>query len=226
MNDFIEVSYEVYSTPWFIRQKLAQLEEHIMLSFDTETRSVYSKEERKEAKLLLKNPKISLKNKKLSLQVVNSSGLSFPSLVTVTHFIFGISDCESVVLIAENMAVEMIIWHWLAKYEGLIIVHNSLFDLKLMYHRVKKFPKNYEDTQLLAKTFVNHVDIWKAKVGLKELVGDHYLPAWSLFDTYEPKNLRDPKFLMYAATDGCATILLYEQLEEHINKNERNSRGY
>jgi ribonuclease D len=124
------------------------------------------------------------------------------------------------------MAVEMIIWNWLAKYEGLIIVHNSLFDLKLMYHRVKKFPKNYEDTQLLAKTFVNHVDIWKAKVGLKELVGDHYLPAWSLFDTYEPKNLRDPKFLMYAATDGCATILLYEQLEEHINKNERNSRGY
>jgi DNA polymerase I-like protein with 3'-5' exonuclease and polymerase domains len=218
MNEFIEVSYETYSTPWFIRQKLTQLEEHIMLSFDTETRSVYSKEERKEAKILLKNSNTSLVNKKLSLQVVNSSGLSFPSLVTVTHFIFGISDCESVVLIAENMAVEMIIWHWLAKYEGLIIVHNSLFDFKLMYHRIRQFPKQYKDTALLSKTFINHADNWKAKIGLKEQMGAYYDPRWQLMNNYEPENLKDYNFLRYCAIDGAATFKLYEEVEQHIEE--------
>jgi len=218
MNEFIEVSYEAYSTPWFIRQKLKELEEHIMLSFDTETRSVYTKEERKEAKTLLKNPNISLKNKKLSLQVMNSSGLSYPSLINVTHFVFGLSESESVILIAETMAVEMIIWNWLATYEGLIIVHNSLFDLKIMYHRVKVLPKNYKDTALITKTFVNHADNWKAKVGLKEQMGAYYDPRWQMMDDYEPADLKSPKFLMYAAIDGAATFRLYEEVEQHIEE--------
>jgi len=218
VNDFIKVTYTVHSTAYFIHKKLKKLKKLPLLSFDTETRSVYTKKERKEAEQLLQDSNISLETKKLSSQVMNSSGLSFPSLVNVTHFIFGISESKSVILIAENIATEMIIWNWLTKYKGLIIVHNSLFDLKLMYHRTKKFPKQYKDTALLVKSFINNADIWKAKTGLKELMGTYYDPVWQLMDEYEPETLKDPKFLKYCSIDGASTFKLYKEIKQYIRE--------
>ena len=213
----INVKYKVFSTDWSIFKNLKKLSKYDLLSFDTETQSVYSKQERKTAIKLLKNKDIPVDEKSLILQISECSGLSFPSLVKVTHFIFGIKDNYSIIFISTDLSTELLIWNWLAKYNGKLLIHNTLFDLKLMYHRIKQFPKNYEDTQLLAKSLINHVNVWKSKTGLKELMGSYYSPEWSLIDDYEPKNLKDPKFLLYAATDGSATIKLWHEMQETIS---------
>jgi len=213
----IEVEYEVASTDWKRRRLLKKLENIPLLSFDTETKGMYSKEERKQAKQLLDkgvtNPKV---RAEYSL-IVNNSGLSFPSLVNTTHFIFGVSKSFSYILIASSYEEEMVIWNWVKNYNGHLRIWNALFDLKIMYNRVNAFPKSYTDGMLLAKCLINNADNYKALVGLKELMGSHYKPSWSLYDAYEPENLRDLDFLEYCAIDGAAVMLFFEQAQVHLD---------
>lgn len=216
----IKVKFKVSANKWSITKALKNLEKYDLLSFDTETKGLYSKAERKEATEYLKRENITVDNKRIALQVSANSGLSFPSLVSVTHFIFGITDDESVVIVCDNDKLEMFIWNWIANYKGKLIIHNALFDLKLMYHRVDSFPMNYEDTALLAKCLTNNVQTWKAKVGLKDLMGSYYEPMWTLFNEYEPESLKDPKFLQYAAIDGAATIKLWYDIQGYMENSD------
>ena len=208
----IEVSYGVYSTPWTIRQALKKLSSAPILAFDTETRGLYTPAERKQAEKFLDTSDIPVDILKVASLIASSSGLSFPSLVHVTHFIFGISETESLICIAQHPHEEVAIWNWIAEFPGLLAVHNSLFDLKLMYHRVKALPRNFEDTALMAKVLTNDADVWKSKVGLKDLMGHIYDPKWALYSNYEPEDLKDPAFLDYAAIDGAATYRLYHEI--------------
>jgi len=212
----IKVTHKVYANKWHIRKALARLATYYTLSFDTETAGVYSKTERKEAREYLKKENIPVDKKAIALQIEANSGLSFPSLVNVTHFVFGISDHESVILICNDPVLEMMIWKWVANYKGLLLIHNTLFDLKIMYNRVGTLPINYEDTQLLAKCLTNNADVWKSKVGLKDLMGSYYDPMWVLVDEYEPDNLKDPKFLQYAGIDGAATFKLWYDIKGYM----------
>ena len=209
----IDVKFKVYGNKWHISKILNELSTREVLSFDTETKGVYSKAERKEAKKYLKGKNLPINKKSIALQIADNSGLSFPSLVNVTHFIFGLSESESVVIVCNDSQLEMYIWRWIANYKGLLLVHNALFDLKIMYHRVGKFPYNYEDTQLLAKCLTNNVEVWKCKVGLKDLMGSYYAPMWILVDEYEPVDPKDPKFLQYAAIDGASTFKLWYDIK-------------
>jgi len=209
----IDVNFKVYSNRWHVGKILAELSKREIMSFDTETKGVYSKADRKEAKDYLKGENLPVDQKSIALQVSFNSGLSFPSLVSVTHFIFGLSENESVIIVCDNPQLEMFIWKWIAEYKGLLLIHNALFDLKIMYHRIGKFPQNYEDTQLLAKCLTNHVDVWKSKVGLKDLMGSYYAPAWSLYNEYEPESNKDPKFLIYCSIDGAATFKLWYDIK-------------
>jgi len=216
----IKVSYEVHSARWHIQKCLQRLQKVPMMSFDTETRGVYTPAERQEAKDYLKQENIPVNGKTLALQVANNSGLSFPTLVNVTHFVFGLTEDSSVIIICETPQLEKIIWNWIAQYPGKLLVHNTLYDLKIMYSRIGRFPIDYEDTAILAKCLTNHSSTWKAKVGLKDLMGSHYDPAWTLMDDYEPINLKDPGFLMYAGIDGAATVKLWNDIQEHLEGEE------
>ena len=211
----IRVSYLTSSTAYHIQQTLDELAEREVMSFDIETKGVYTKEERAEALKLL-DTEMSLYNHKLASVAASNSGLSYPSVVHVTHFVFGLSEAHSRILIPANIHEELRIWYWIRDYEGKLLIHNTLYDLKVMYHRIRSLPRNYEDTQLLAKTLTNHCDSWKAKVGLKDLMGSYYNPNWTLFDEYEPDDVRNPSFLMYAAIDGAATFKLWNDLQMHI----------
>ena len=144
--------------------------------------------------------------------------MSYPSLVNVSHFVFGLSRKQSIILIVNNEREELNVWNWIRNYKGLLLIHNTLFDLKVMYHRVGCLPEYYEDTQIMAKSLINNSNNWKSKVALKVLMGSHYSPEWTLIDEYEPENPRDPKFLMYTAIDGASTFFLYELLQEEFNK--------
>jgi len=219
----IKVTFEVHANKWHIDKALNELSKRAILSFDTETAGVYSKAERAEAAEYLKEENIPVDSRSLALQVEANCGLSFPSLVSVTHFIFGISEDYSVVLICSNPQLEIHIWNWIADYEGRLIVHNSLFDLKIMYHRIGRMPKDYDDSQLLAKCLTNNAEVYKCKVGLKDLMGSHYDPMWILVDEYEPANLKDPKFLMYAAIDGAATMKLWNDIQEHMEPTDEDA---
>ncbi len=218
MNSYIKVTYDAHATSYTIRKALLKLAEHKILSFDTETQSIYSLEERAEAKSLLKNDQqdMSRPDIKLSKMVAKSSGLSYPEIVKVTHFIFGVSKKHSVILIAHDLKTELLIMNWVVDYEGKLIVHNFGFDGKLIYNRTGRFPKDMEDTQLLAKCLINNCDIWKAKTGLKELMGDSYNPRWTMIDTYDVQDYKEETFLRYCAIDGASTFHLWEDLQEHL----------
>lgn len=209
----IEVTREVYKTPWTIKLQLDWLNGWDKLSFDVETSGLYSKEQRREA-MKLTEEGLKTEMHKLVSVVANNSGLSFPSITKTTHFIFGISKSHSVILVPPDANSELFIWNWLSKYQGTLLIHNTLFDLKIMYNRIKKLPVDYEDTMLMLKTLINNSDVWKAKTGLKDVMDGYYDPAWSLYDQYEPENPMDLNFLDYAAIDGAATYHLHELIME------------
>ncbi len=214
MLDPIEVSFKAASTSWGIKKELERLGEIKTLGFDVETRSLYSTKERKTAEELLKRTDLNLEEKKKYMLISNTSGLSHPSLVQTTHFIFGESESFSTVLVAETPYVEQAIWDWLVQTDSLFLIHNSLFDLRICHHRTGRIVNNFTDTALVTKTLVNDANNAKSRTGLKHLMGSYYPPAWSLFEDYDNPNLKDPKALLYAATDGCAVYKLWELLQE------------
>ena len=219
-DDYIKVAWRVCDDPTSFDTFFKELESLPIISYDCETQSIYTPEEKKEAKHLLDKHSDDLdpEDKKLSKLVANSSGLSHPAIVKVTHFIFGISESESIILIAYDYATELTIMKWLITYTGKLLVHNSTFDLKLVYDRTQRFPVDYEDTQLLAKCYINDTDEYKARVGLKLLMGDYYDPKWTLIDTYDVEDYLDENFLRYCAIDGASVMLLWEQLQEYLER--------
>ena len=218
------VYYEAYNSVYKIKNTLAKLNNCKMLSFDTETRSIFDKKERQKSKLIIQNNEYNSNYEyKKNCLISNSSGLSFPSVVKTTHFVFSKSPTVSHILICDNHVKENMVWNFILKYKGKLIIHNALFDLKILYQRTGQLPKNYVDTSLLAKCLTNHVNVWKCKVGLKDLMGKHYDPIWSLMDNYEPEDYKDKNFLNYVAIDGAATFYLYELIKDEMAKNEKNN---
>lgn len=216
----LHVTYKVYNTPWAINERLASLADNNLMSFDIETKGLYPKEQRKEAIKLLEENNLDTYNHKLASIVANNDGLSFPSLIETTHFVFGLDKTCSIILIPPNPHMEIRIWDWLRNYRGKLLIHNTLFDLKVMYHRISDFPHDYEDTALMLKTLINDSDAWKAKVGLKEQMSDYYPPSWSMYDEYEPEDNKNPKFLEYAAIDGAATYFLYQLILQETSNGQ------
>jgi hypothetical protein len=216
MLEHIHVDYEIHTTDFSIKKALKKLDAYSLLSFDCETQSRYSIEQKKEARELLKG-ELSYEDTKLCKLVARSSGLSNPRLIKVTHFIFGTSKSDAVILIANSLKTELLIYSWLSKYKGKLLVWNSLFDLKIMYQRVDKLPIDYEDPMLLLKTLINDVDEWNAKVGLKDFMGPYYDPKWTMIDTYDVIDFKDEAFLKYCSIDGAATYYGYELIKEKLD---------
>ena len=222
MNKHINVSYDLYTTRYGILRTLDELYARKTLSFDTEVQSVYNIDERNEAKELLKccQDERSPEDVRLSKLVANSSGLSHPKITKVTHFQFGLSEDEAVIFICRDMDTELLVWNWLAEWEGKLLVHNAGFDLKIMHERTGKFPKDFEDTQLLAKCLINDADDWKARTGLKHLMGEYYDPKWQELDDdgYDVVDYKNEAFLRYCAIDVGSTYKLYTMLMEEVNE--------
>ena len=220
----IHVNYEVAATSYTIGQVLRKLYDIPLLAFDTEVRSIYSNKEIKEAKELLKD------TSNMSIEIINelkliagSSGLSYPKIAKVTHFIFSYNKNYSYILIPNTYQEELRIWNWLADYKGKVLVWNSLFDMKIMYERTQQLPIDLEDPMLMLRTLINDVDSWKCRTGLKEFVGSYYDPKWGLMEDYTNENYKDKTFLQYCATDTSALLLAYELICEEANYDGKSS---
>ncbi len=214
--DFIKVDYQLFTDSYFLKKLFKKLETYDVLGFDTESSGVYPKIERELANQWINTEKLSVQKRKQYLLIANNSGLSFPNLTRTTHFIFSPTNDFSYIIVCQTLSQEMKVWKWLTTYRGKLLIHNTVHDLQIMYDRVKQFPHDYEDTMLLSKCFINNCDVWKAKVGLKDLMGSQYDPAWALFDQYEPEEVYDTKFIEYAAIDGAAVFGLWNDIQEHI----------
>jgi len=218
MIDYINVSYKVYTTYYGIAKKLNTLTKIPILSLDLELQSIYSISEREEAKLLLKNNIQNLTRDDMLLckVVARASGLSHPSITKITHIIFGLSESESIIFIINDNKSRDLVLNWVINFKGKLLIHNTGFDLKIIHYHTNNFPKDFEDTQLLAKCLINHCDNWKANTGLKELMSSYYDPKWLMIESYDIQNYKDKAFLRYSAIDGAATFKLWEQLQEAI----------
>jgi hypothetical protein len=221
----LEVTYDLYASTYAIKKHVPKiLGKFEMLSLDTETRSTYNKETRKEASAYLKEGYVKDEMYKQARVVSASSGLSFPSIVNTTHFIFGESKTHSSIIVCDSEEKEMMMWQMIADYQSTFLIHNALFDLKIMYQRIGRLPKNYIDTSLLVKCLINHVNVWKAKTSLKELMGEYYESKWSIMNEYEPENLKNKDFLAYCAIDGAATMYLYDLIQKEVKNVEYSSQ--
>ena len=83
-------------------------------------------------------------------------------------------------------------------------------------HNTGKLPTDYEDSQILAKTLLNHVDNSKSATGLKHLMG-YKFGAWAVSsDNFTLANMYSPELIHYAAIDACATLTLWNEITSFL----------
>ena len=149
-------------------------------------------------------------------QKINSDGLSHPSLSQVTHISIAWSESDALVIITDTPKLRARVFNWIVTTNCMQIWHNASFDLKIVHYFTGLFPKDFEDSQLLAKTILNHVDTFKAKTGLKDLMG-YKGGAWAVAaDYFNLSQMYNEDLLLYAATDAVMTYTLWEELQQHL----------
>lgn len=214
MTTSTQVTYKSTSNPYIALQLLNSLPS--VIACDFETASKYSDSD----KLQLQAELDLLEDKKtdyaLALkQRIASTGLSHPSMVDITHLSVAYSESEAYVIITDTPKLRSLVFNWLVTTDRLQIWHNASFDFRAIYHATSKFPPNYEDSQIFAKTLLNHVEVHKANTGLKHLMGWRF-GSWAVAaDSFNLSRMYDEDVLLYAATDSCATLALYNELRAY-----------
>lgn len=189
-----------------------------VIACDFETASKYSDSDKLQLQAELDLLEDKKTNYALALkQRIASTGLSHPSMVDITHLSVAYSETEAYVIITDTPKLRSLVFNWLVTTDRLQIWHNLSFDSRLIYHATGKFPLNYEDSQIFAKTLLNHVEVHKANTGLKHLQGWKY-GAWAVAaDSFNMSRMYDEDVLLYAATDACATLSLYNELRAYVS---------
>ena len=187
-----------------------------LFAADFEAAIKYSAETIKEAKLLMVDDALPKIERVKHQAIANSSALGHPSHVTITHCSVAASESEGLVFIIDNQAIADVVLDFLTSTDKTQIWHNYCYDGRLLRYYQRKDAKNVEDTQIFAKTLVNHVEIFKAKTSLKELAGSWY-GDWAISaDNFTIEQQHEPHVLHYAAIDACATFKLWGYLNEFV----------
>lgn len=219
MQFVTKVEYTSSNNLFTIIETLNRLEkEYDVLGCDFESCSRYSDEEKEEMKEFLEKNEETLdrEEKRQIRQFIESDGLSHPSLTYITHFQVAWNDHESFVAILDTEQKRKTVFRWIVKTKVKQIWHNLSFDGKHIMYHTGKLPQNFEDTEVLSKTLLNHVETYKAKVGLKELMGYKY-GSWAISkDAFNLSQIYDEELIKYAATDPCACFSLYEEIMESL----------
>jgi hypothetical protein len=203
-----EVRYSVYNNIYVIKRVLREIAQtKPIIALDFETIPKYTKEDKDQMSLLFDS------NKDISLlPKINSNGLSHPSLIDISHLSVAWSKNDAVVIICDTEEIRHTIFDWLITIDNLQIWSNFSYDGKIIYHYTNKFPKRYEDVQLIHKARVNHCEPHKALVGLKESMG-HMYGDWGIDKTeFTIEHMYTDKMLKYSATDSCATYAKFINL--------------
>ena len=145
-----------------------------------------------------------------------ATALDHPEHCVVTHCSMAVGENHGYVFIINSKQMLTRLFTFLVTTKAKQVLHNATFDFKYVYYYTQRFPINYEDTAVLAKCILNHVNTNLATVGLKELAGKWY-GSWAVSpDNFDLSQQYDPKLLLYSATDACATWKLWHSIQEYL----------
>lgn len=217
LTQTVEVSYQSTSNPLIANQWLTSITAPI-IACDFETASRYTDSDKEELKALLSTLQEGSLDYHLVCQQIASDGLSHPSLSRLTHFSLAISESFAYVFIIDSQRMHDLILSWLTRTPITQVWHNASFDFRHIYYHTNKFPINYQDSQVLSKTILNHVNNQRSQTGLKHLMGYKY-GGWAISaDNFHLSQMYEPHVLHYAATDACATFALWQELQDYIKE--------
>lgn len=214
----IKVSYKKTNDAAVAKEWLKGLPDVFSADFETAVR--YSKETIEEAKKLSEDTTLSKKERISYIAIAKASALGHPYHCTITHCSIGISENEALVFIIDSQKIANVVLDFLVETEKVQIWHNYAYDGRFLMYYGNKNAKNIEDTQILAKTLINHVEPVKAQVGLKTLAGSWYGDWGISSDNFTLEQQYDEKVIRYAAIDAAATFKLWTYLNDFIDKGE------
>jgi len=145
-----------------------------------------------------------------------TTGLEHPSREEITMYSFGLNDETAFVVSNENQEMQDMVMEFLTTTEKTMIIHNFQFDGKWIRYLTGKYPKSYEDTQLLAWTYLNHADVFRAKVSLKALAKSVYRDWAVSADLFGIEHKHNPDLIYYAGVDAAATWFVYNKYTKLI----------
>ena len=216
MEPTIAVTYDATSDPVVAQQWLSSLDSPFAADFEVSLR--YTPEERLAMQDQLVNLAPRSREAIAIRQALSATALDHPYHCVITHFSFATSDSYGRVIICDTDQIRDLVLDFLVTTPLQQIWHNASYDFKHIYFNTRRFPINYEDTQILSKTLINHCDISRARTGLKELAGHRY-GSWALAsDSFDLSNMYDPDMHRYAATDACATYWLWQALQPRFKE--------
>lgn len=214
VEGIIKVTYEATNDPKRAYSLLNSLKSEFSADFETCTR--YSEEDVKNAQALMQDSSLPKKERIFYQSIANATALGHASHCVITHCSVACSDSEAFVFIIDSQEIADTVLDFLITTDKTQIWHNYSYDGRFIQYFTSQQPKFVEDTQIFAKTLVNHVDTSKAKVNLKLLAG-HWYGDWAISpDNFTKEQQYDKEVLLYSATDACATYKLWKYLNDFI----------
>jgi hypothetical protein len=212
----ISVSHQFTSDVEVAKVWLGSLPSLFAADFECALR--YTNEEVETAKLKMSDMAIP-KLERIKYQVIaNATALSHPYHCTITHCSIAYSESEAYVFVIDNQEIADVVLGFLTSTESKQIWHNYCYDGRFLCYYGNGNAKDVEDTQIFAKTLLNHVEIFKAKTALKLLMGNYYGDWGISADNFTLAQQHDPVVIKYAAIDACATYKLWDYLNEYIKE--------
>ncbi len=219
---YIDVSYDTARTPFTAQKLLDDIRKYPTIACDFEVAIRYTKQQKKQWQLLLDSTNFSKVDRAFYESKLQATALDHPSHCTLTHCSIATSDNRSYVFILDNSSITNYILNYLTSTDQKQVWHNASYDFRHLYYHTGKFPYDFEDTQILAKTLINHVNTFKAKTGLKELAG-HMYGSWGISsDNFDLEHMYDEHVLKYAAIDSAATMWLWNYINTECDTIDSN----
>ena len=190
-----------------------------LIACDFEAALKYSNEALEEAKRKMEDESTPKIERIRAQAIAKSSALGHPSHCTITHFSFACSEREGYVAVLDNPELTQAVLDFLVTTEKTQVWHKYSYDGRLIRYYTGKDVLYIQDSQILAKTLLNHVEVFKANSGLKELAGQWYGDWGITSDNFTLAQQHDPQVIKYAATDACATYKLWCYLVDFVNEN-------
>jgi hypothetical protein len=190
-----------------------------LFSADFETSIHYSKEVVEEAKLKMLDEELPKRERVRYQSIAKATALGHPSHCTITHCSIAYSEKDAYVFIIDAKDIANVVLDFLTTTTRKQVWHNYSYDGRFLMYYAGKNAIDIEDTQILAKTLVNHVDIFKAKTGLKDLMGSWYGDWGISSDNFTIEQQYEEHVIKYAAIDAAATYKLWYYLNDFIKEN-------
>lgn len=218
MNEsIIHVTYDVARTASRAEEFIKEISKHFLFAADFEVSVKYSPLQVAEWKAQLEQLDLPKLDRVAIQSKLSATALDHPSHCTLTHCSIATSNNHSYVFLLNNRSITNTVLNFLTTTPITQVWHNASYDFRHLYYHTGKFPLNYEDSQILAKTLINHVDTFKARTGLKDLQGHKY-GDWAIsVDSFTVNQMYDEKVLKYAAIDAAATYDLWQYLQSQCD---------